>query len=1418
MAKNKRGKRTEKTRRSCSRMNSELLPSIAELSTHEGDNEPSLPGLEALLLKRFKGARTLRGVRYQILLSIFHAFEMWPEDSSESALHLEGFEDFDQYRVLPSLTPDPANAELSLRPHLLGRRYVQAKTADRPWVWSQLKKPLQGFLEHQRTAASGDEGGNPDERYVLAVDFSLNGDIARLARLGTLSRTEQDALRASFRRLCREVGATNEEAEELLGKIEMVSLPEAQLILDLKRRLADCLQLQAGIDEYLLVYVAQFLDWAAERRVVTRNDLAKIRLRVAESHAKEQAFDAIGRGVIERMCWGNDAQQTDFFEGKSTRPGHILSGLDARRPLWEELISKAASTSGVVVVRSASGQGKSTLCLRYAKEYWPHEHTFVLRFARSEVEVEQVRNFLEFRARELQLDTFLLIDNAGRHTPLWPSVVQHCASLGIPVLLTMRHEDWYRYAQHDLFVFDLVEPQLELDEARQIWAQFSDAGRLHLCAPSAEEAYDRIGEPHLLIEFVYLLTQGQMLADRLRDQLRGFTIEREDPAKREILRRVAVADSLGAPVEVSILLRDIQLRDDAQDVLSSLRSEYLELNNGQLGGLHWVRSDHLVRLLHDGYPTMAQSALAVLEAVPTPNLIPFVANAVYREEIDSARFLEGLGLYASELATNGQLERIFAILDGLFEAGERSYLTENLAFDVAYSEFGPGGPLLLKGDWSPAIRTSLLANLDNPGIARLREISSMGEEGRRGKDLCADLLNGLANADSPEFVAALGSSTGNLGSWLSWLAFAEVSWSPWETQRDLYFAKASQIDYPIRELRQFCEGAGAFAPDEFALWLKENESNILRFAQLHTESISIRREATDGEDVVTARYFFDGKDDCPDNPVASESRNRASKLSVSRIDVLRSLFPFCTLYQAAGWRQDGSLPSDGSHKILSPDGGVYPQFTLARNIIWSRVVDTKYELDSFYTYQKAWYELRELCLQLAEVFVALVPRILEDGVELKRLRHLVSFLDGQPNGQLLDRLREASRHFPINVPQARSGMEDMLKPAKDWASSVSAFIGTFSQVDLFHIDPLSNADEVNIRELAVHNLKEMRQGLDGMHEAMRNFWKVIPDYFAGIALEQRECAVYDDMILVLETWLLKPPGFVTGSVVRRLRENDRRGKREIRGRVQRALSDLESRGTTFVWPVEIYRQHPLDFLPLAWNVVDPLNAAVEMREVLVALLPVFGEVDCLCLMPLWNGTPFQSNGYLVRTGRPDTLPDNSMRLIKNSKLILTKEPPAGTWAQLQLPERRSWEPLEWKDLAEGLFRLWRRSLQWEKGIQSELDPAVGWDRELAAWLRQNTMERWRASRDSVDRLLELHSQIQSSSISPDFQEDINILVGVFSDMRDLSGADTADFLLKSSRQPNPLTQRGDLEVIAAAVAAGWSKALVLESRPVLQFH
>ncbi len=154
--------------------------------------------LDTLLKTRFHGAANIRGIRYQILYSVRRAFELYSEEPKFSAIRLEGLEDIDLLGLY------------------VGDEYVQVKSSERPWGWSKLKEPIGSFLEVYRANAAS--------RFVLAVNFALRGDIARLAQIDTLRPKEKNRVGKKIRKLCARAGATSDEAEGLSSRLTIVSV------------------------------------------------------------------------------------------------------------------------------------------------------------------------------------------------------------------------------------------------------------------------------------------------------------------------------------------------------------------------------------------------------------------------------------------------------------------------------------------------------------------------------------------------------------------------------------------------------------------------------------------------------------------------------------------------------------------------------------------------------------------------------------------------------------------------------------------------------------------------------------------------------------------------------------------------------------------------------------------------------------------------------------------------------------------------------------------------------------------------------------------------------------------------------------------------------------------------------------------
>ncbi len=1156
----------------------------------KADNEGLHQTLDRLLRKRFHGAVNIRGIRYQILFSIFRAFDLYQEDGGPTTLRLEGIEDVDL---------------IGLR---LGDEYVQVKSSDAPWNWSRLKKPIQGFVQAYRA----DHGC----RLALAVNFPLRGDIAKLAQSESLSHKERERVRRKFRGLCSQGGASRSEADGMLNSLSIVSLPEEEICTRLPATVADAFGLGSeAVNTYILALVGVFLEWAQDRREISRLDLDNVRIEIGEALSRETEFQAHGRGIIDRISWEQDAKELDFFEGKGTSPGHIAAGVDVRRATWLNMIDRAVNSLKVCVIRSSSGQGKSALLYRYAYESWEPQNTFILRFAESPEHVELARNHFKFRSR-LGMPLLLLIDHAGWKTRLWPSVAQACSAFGVRVLVTVRNEDWFRFARESLVNYEIIEPKLDLEEATHIFRAFQSQGRIHPSLDSPEWAYEKVGEPRLLMEYVYLLTHGHMLEDRLRDQLKQFSEQGEDPAKVEILRRTALSDALGAPVLAEKLLRDVSLRDDPQQVLQSLEGEYIRLEAGIITGLHWVRSDHLVDLLHEKYPNAETTALATLQSILPDDIPTFVSNAMVRRGLDTEIFRKGL----IEQAVGANADTILAFLDGVFQAGERQFFGANQdLFDEAYELLGQAGPFLLSSDFMPVVKLDILDRMADimgdrgENFRKLKKIASRACSAPRGLELCRDFLMGISPETSPEMLQENPGASGRL---LDWCALCKVAVPAWREARERFPARLTLFDLSPQEFCQFAQGMYRHDEPAYQEWFSQNRDDILGYLKFHMDCIDLHvRNA-----VLSIRFLPD-----------AASNSNLNEQAVSRLRRLRAAIPFCDRYQSQGiWIMPfGLRPSIDETRKDMPRENLPLESDIEKNMVWRNAVNSRYLPDSYYRYEEAWHRIRQDALAFVNGLSQGLQRILAG----KRF----SFESVFKEGELLARLDQALRRIADPPPQAPTSLRKVLMEApKQWSSSLHNFLIQFAQ----YLQDTSNQEIVR---LMVHNFLDTLRRVPEVRVAFAELVENAPDYFSSDELSSKELKAYTTLADLLEVWLVEPVSRPHRNILKYVRERRKRKRQDVLRRLRCVLSHLEREGIGFILPSDVHLQYPLRYLPLAFSVEDPCYPESALLTVIGALADVKELADFFCLVPMHAGARFVEGGYCISSSQISELKNGHVR-------------------------------------------------------------------------------------------------------------------------------------------------------------------------------
>lgn len=1176
--------------------------------------------LDAIFRSRWHGAVNIRGIRYQILYSLFRAFDLYNDENEAAALRLEGIEDVDF---------------LGIRGFHYENEYVQVKSADKDWKWSQLKGPLEGFLSvHRNDANCG---------FVLAVGFPLTGDIEKLTRLEFLLANERKRVENKFCNLCAQVGYSEVESNALLRKLTILSVPEEKIWQELQAIVADRFGLGSeAVEIYIYSLVAKFLEWAKDRKTVTRLDLENVRGVVGEALARETEFQAYGQGLINRVEWKLDATPTDFFDGKGTRSGHVVAGLDIVRPIWLGKIDVALNASKICILRSSSGQGKSTLLYRYAYETRSPEHVFVLRIAETSEQVELIRNYLQFRAN-LGLPILLLIDDVRWQTRLWASVAQQCAALNIRVLVTVRDEDWQRFSQESLINYEILEPQLDLEEAKQIFKQLKKQEKIHTSDILPEWAYEKIGKPYLLMEYVYLLTQGRMLEDRLRDQVRQIFRQHEDPAKIKILRRTTLAHSLGTPVLVDKLLQDISFKSDPQQTLNLLLGEYLQIDNGMLTGLHWLRSNSLSEILHEGCPNPASTALAILNAVPSENLASFISNALCRDGLDTDLFISKL----TEKANGVDIKTILDYIDGFFEAGERKFFEINRSvFDESYKSFGSNCPFLLGIEYTPLIQDYELSSLfedlakDSQNFQEFNELKAKAVRVRRGLDLCKDFLSNIVSSLRINTIRSAHSLVGKL---LDWCYLCELHLPKWDEIKNILIQDKTVFELPLEEFCNFTQGLYRYDATTYQVWFSLYRDQIIGYVKLHTDCVTL--------EVSDQKAYIEFCLDSSDNSSTHEQ-------AMNRIKYIRAAIPFCENYKSQGlWLLPSELkPSfDETYKDISRQ---YLPFKsdVSRNSIWFRIIDENYLPDSYYRYQKEWFSVRLNLLTLAQK----LSKALEIGFSShnKASPSLIADIS-----QLFESLEDEIRHVP-NISAESLKVVGKTIPSQlkrilennfhgKWLQSLYNFIIQISRW-------LKNKDE-SIGRLTLHNFKESLSQLNGMQNSFGQLFQESPDYFGAGNLDNKEKIAYANLADLLEVWILSPPHNLPINIFEYIKTNKELERQKKIRLVQETFAPLQEHGMDLVFPNDIYTEYPLNYLPIAFSVDDTCNTELYLSIIIALLTQIRDLASFFCLIPIYKGKRFLAGSYQVSSTDLENFLEDEIRW----EMLIPFEPPEGIWKCLK---------------------------------------------------------------------------------------------------------------------------------------------------------
>jgi hypothetical protein len=303
----------------------------------------------------------------------------------------------------------------------------------------------------------------------------------------------------------------------------------------------------------------------------------------------------------------------EYRIGVNAHPDHIRNNLDVRREIWGNKIESYFDENQIVIIRGASGQGKSSLAYRYLIDTFPESNVICVEQIETSTQAANIvaaANNLSI-ARE---NNFILYIDVKPYQTGWLWILQQLQKTGqkIKLLITIREED-YRRAIVDKSSTSFEEIKLSFDrlEAESIYQKYSSTKFRNF-----DEAWHAFGETGPLMEFIYLLNEVETLEQKLSAQINRIRLnEAEAQSWLQFLRLSTYAGRLNLNLNLRKAVQITKCKN-YEKMIRLFEKEYLlreTEDKTYIEPLHAIRAEIIYSVLKD--PVMCTEEELLIGAI-----------------------------------------------------------------------------------------------------------------------------------------------------------------------------------------------------------------------------------------------------------------------------------------------------------------------------------------------------------------------------------------------------------------------------------------------------------------------------------------------------------------------------------------------------------------------------------------------------------------------------------------------------------------------------------------------------------------------------------------------------------------------------------------------------------------------------------
>lgn len=325
----------------------------------------------------------------------------------------------------------------------------------------------------------------------------------------------------------------------------------------------------------------------------------------------------------------------DYRMGVNASPDHIRSGCDLRRERWLNEIRDRFLKNNIVLIKGASGQGKTTLAYRYLIDNYPELNIMCIQRVTSEEQAIDILSVL--RGLNARKDIVVYID-VEPYDIQWLWICEKALELAkdIKILISIREEDFQRssvdYSKHN---FEEISIEFSKDEAIELYEMYQNTTYL-----SFDNAWKSFGENGPLMEYVFMLNESKTLADRIRAQIENIVNhEEEADSWLESLMIISLAGIHNNSVSVNGLFQKVQCKQKLK-MLKHFEKEYfvkVSQNTTYIECLHVLRARIIYNILMNmgifNEEDILINTLGIIEHNATQMIVEYVYEAGITQEL-----------------------------------------------------------------------------------------------------------------------------------------------------------------------------------------------------------------------------------------------------------------------------------------------------------------------------------------------------------------------------------------------------------------------------------------------------------------------------------------------------------------------------------------------------------------------------------------------------------------------------------------------------------------------------------------------------------------------------------------------------------------------------------------------------------------